>query len=149
MKIYKNKIQKIFNKLFSKKKIENKSLDSRYDIKRNFRWRIEIPGICSFVFISVNLPHITAQQENLSGYVRVSLLDPVHESSSKILLNYLKNKTIFDFNVKLLDHPGNVVETWYFTNAFFDNVNFGQLDYSSGDPVLINADIQYSTVELV
>ena len=48
-----------------------------------------------------------------------------------------------DCALNLLDGQGTTIESWWFDNAWAQNVEFGDLDYASSDVVTIDLTIKY------
>jgi hypothetical protein len=50
--------------------------------------------------------------------------------------------------IQQIDADGNPIETWTLQNAFVTSLDFGQLDYSLDDLVVVSMTLQYDFAEL-
>lgn len=125
-----------------------------YDPKKKFRWILIIPGLHSFVLKSCTRPIVYKsswkyKELNTAGSLQIETYDPIAPSAAQQFWTLLKNEKCFDFTLQLLDGLGNEVERWEFKQGDLTQVNFGDLDYSKRESVVIQANIQYQSVELI
>ena len=131
---------------------------------------MQIDGINAYLIKAMNRPSLESEEVvlehmNVTRYVKgksrwqpleITLYDPIVPSAAQqvhewILLHhesvtgrdgyadfYKKNIT---FN--LLDPTGAVVEEWELKGSYIQSANFGDLDFSSSDPVEIALTLRY------
>jgi|TARA_R110000824_G_scaffold202891_1_gene387124 hypothetical protein len=102
--------------------------------------------------------------------VDITFVDPVNPDTSTILANIvadsgysvpvdeqiaLRSMSKGDFvsnigtpTIQQIDADGNPIETWTLQNAFVTTLDFGQLDYSMDDLVVVSMTLQYDFAEL-
>lgn len=144
-------------------------LVSDQEPKRMYRWILNLEGIDAFTCRSFSRPsrnsdHITIDYINEKRFyagkdewqpLTLTLWDPVENSAAQKVMQKLRllhddatgraGYASFykqDFTLKLLDGPGNVVEKWTAKGAFFQNVQFGELDFSNSEAVNITVEIR-------
>ena len=64
-------------------------------------------------------------------------------------MGYKDFYAIPELNLRMLDPEGAVCEDWRILNAWIQNANFGELDYSVSDPVNITLTIRFDQAELI
>ena len=139
-------------------------LINKFEPKRKFRWVLEIDGVDAFLCKTASRPQLTFDETKIQwinverklagravwGDMNVTLYDPISPSGAQQILEWVRlcfesvtGRSGYadfykrDFNLKLLDPVGTVVELWSIRGAFVSDVNFGDLDYSSSDPTEI------------
>ena len=154
----------------------NQLFANEYEPKRAFRWILEIDGIDAFTAKTAARPSKQVQeikidwinvQRWLAGKTEwqpldIELYDPIAPSQSQKILEWLKlvhddetgrmgyadiyKKT---FNLKILDGGGLVVEKWKCVGAWPQNIQFGNLDYSSNEALTVKFTIRADKWALV
>tara|TARA_R100001509_G_scaffold164981_1_gene144520 strand:+ start:150 stop:638 length:489 start_codon:yes stop_codon:yes gene_type:complete len=141
-----------------------------FEPKLKNRFIMQIDGINAYLIKAMNRPSLESEEVvlehmNVTRYVKgksrwqpleITLYDPIVPSAAQqvhewILLHhesvtgrdgyadfYKKNIT---FN--LLDPTGAVVEEWELKGSYIQSANFGDLDFSSSDPVEIALTLRY------
>jgi len=139
-------------------------LANKFEPKRKFRWILEIDGIDAFLCKTASRPQLTFDEVKIQwlnverklpgrgvwGDLNVTLYDPIAPSGAQQVMEWIRLnlETVTgrsgyldflkrDLRLKLLDPVGIVVEYWDIKGAFCKDINFGDLDYSSSDPVEI------------
>lgn len=148
----------------------NQLLADSFEPKRKFRWILAINGIDSFTAKTATRPQVTFgetvidyinQKRYLSGKgtwapINITFNDPIVPSASQKVMEWVRlnweNTTgrmgysamyKKDIALKMLDPVGAVVEQWTLQGAWVQDSNFGDLDYSSDDPVDITTVIRF------
>jgi hypothetical protein len=146
-------------------------LAETYEPKRKNRWVIAIEGINAFTAKTASRPQFSHDEtvidfindkRYLAGKItwqpmNVTLLDPIVPSAAQKVMEWARltweaqtgrmgyaqfyQKNI---NLKMLDPVGAVVEDWELQQAWLQDVNFGDLDYTSSDPADIALVIRYN-----
>lgn len=96
--------------------------------------------------------------------ISITLHDPIVPSSAYIVYNQIRKQwqynkamvgykndyVIRDFQMRLIEPNGSVVETWILHDAFFTgDVDFGKLDYDSTKRLNITFSLEYNFAELI
>ena len=150
----------------------NDMLANTFEPKRKFRWILSISGIDAFTLKAATRPQITFEEtvidyvnakRKLSGKatfgdMNITLLDPIVPSSAQkvmewVRLNYESTTGRMgyaqfykkDFNIKMLDPVGAVVEDWLVQGAWVKDANFNDLDYTNNDPADITLTIAFDS----
>ena len=140
---------------------------------RKNRWLFRFPadlGIQEWWLSSASRPSITQDETeipflNTSTYVvgrykwdtiQVTFRDPIGPSASQALMEWVRLHSESatgrqgyaagykrDIELEMLDPTGVVVSKWVLKNTMLTNVNFGDLDYSSGDLSTIQATLRF------
>lgn len=131
--------------LISKLETEINKADS-YEPKRSFRWILKTDKIPSFVVKSVNRPYFGTGD---SCQTIVTVYDPVSPSMAHLLYDWYKSGKKTTMSLQCLDSVGTIVEEWQYKGVIIDCINFGQLDYSSSEPVMIEMVLGYTSVTLL
>jgi hypothetical protein len=145
-------------------------LPNLFEPKRKFRWILNIDGIDAFTLKTAIRPQVTLDETvldyiNLKRYVAgkptwapmtMVLYDPISPSAAQKVMEWIRLS--FDpttgrmgyavnyqkeFNLKMLDPAGTVVENWLIRRAWIQDANFSDLDYSTSDPVEISLTIRF------
>lgn len=154
----------------------NQLFANEYEPKRAFRWILEIDGVDAFTAKTASRPSKQMQeikidwinvQRWLAGKsewqtLDIELYDPIAPSQAQKVLEWLKlvhddatgrmgYASVYkkNFNLKILDGGGLVVEKWKCVGAWPMNVQFGQLDYSSNEALTVKFTIRADKWELV
>ena len=144
--------------------------------KRQFRWIVALNGIDAFTARSSARPSgsfdetvidFINEKRYLSGKFApadwtLTLWDPIDPSAAQKVIEWIKlnyeNATgrmgysdfyKKDFDIKLLDPPGGVVEQWQIKGSWIKTAEFGALDYASNEPALITLTIRYDKAFLL
>jgi hypothetical protein len=145
-------------------------LANTYEPKRQFRWIIQIDGLDAFVLKTAARPQITFEETTIDylnvkrylsgkgafGDMAIKMHDPINPSASQKVLEWIRlnfesttgrmgyaSQYKRDFTLKLLAPDGVVVELWDIKGAWPKDINFGDLDYASSDPVEVSCTIRY------
>lgn len=150
-------------------------LANTFEPKRKFRWILAIDGIDAFTLKTAARPQINFEpvtidwmnaKRFLSGKgtwqtMAITTHDPIAPSAAvKVMdwvrLNYeplngrMGYATYYkkDIQLKVLDPQGSVVELWDIQGAWPTDINFGELDYASSDPVEVAFTLQFDNATL-
>lgn len=150
-------------------------LANTFEPKRKFRWILAIDGIDAFTLKTAARPHPTFEEtvidwlnakRYLSGKmswesIPVTTYDPIAPSAAQkimdwVRLNYepLNGRMGYaefykkNIQLKMLDPQGTVVELWDITGAWPQDINFGDLDMSSSDPMEISFTLRFDNATL-
>jgi hypothetical protein len=115
-----------------------------YESKRQNRFLVNMPeefDIQQWLIQRASRPSTRIIRNGLDGcvieYEPMVLVcnDPIGPSLAQRLNIILRERPgePFDFSIDLLDPTGVVIEQWVFTNCYFEAMDFGPLDMSSGD----------------
>jgi hypothetical protein len=151
-------------------------LADTYEPKRKNRWVIAIEGIDAFTAKTASRPQFSHDEtvidfindkRYLAGKItwqpiNLTLLDPITPSAAQKVMEWARlaweaqtgrmgyaqfyQKNI---NLKMLDPVGAVVEDWELQQAWLQDVNFNDLDYTSSDPADIALVIRYNRAILL
>ena len=112
-----------------------------YEPKKENRYYLFLPeeiGIAPYLITEVNRPVINLNNYDVSFEpFRMVLYDPIGPSTTKIVHDLIKKKPIFNSKLQILEPVGAVVEEWEILNCKITKVDFGNLSYSSHQPVKI------------
>jgi hypothetical protein len=150
-------------------------LANTFEPKRKFRFIMAIDGIDAYTLKTAARPQITFEDTTMdwmnakrfiSGKgtwnpIQITTHDPIAPSAAvKVMdwvrLNYepltgrMGYATYYkkDIQLKVLDPQGSVVELWDLQGAWPQDINFGELDYASSDPVEINFSLRFDNAVL-
>ena len=145
-------------------------LANAYEPKRKFRWILAIDGIDAYTLKTAARPSLTFDETvidwiNAKRYlagkqtwnsIQVTTHDPIAPSAAQKVMNWVRlvyepltgrmgYATYYkkDVTLKLLDPQGTVVEWWDIKGAWPQDVNFGELDMSTSDPVEISFTLRF------
>ncbi len=147
----------------------NQMLANAYEPKRAFRWILEIDGIDAFTAKTAARPSkqhesITIDWVNEKRFLAgkgewqtldIELYDPIAPSQAQKVMQWLRlchddatgrmgyaSTYKKNWNLKLLDGPGTVVEKWSCVGAWAMNVQFGELNYSNNEALTVKFTIR-------
>jgi len=149
----------------------NEMLADTFEPKRSSRWYFKfnedvLPQFVartmsrpSFTQDSVQIDYINSKRFLAGKFtwntMSITLLDPIAPSSSQKVMEWarLGHETISgrdgyaafykkDFQLMLMDPVGVAVEEWDIRGAFITDATFGDMDYSSAEPVEISLTVQ-------
>ena len=141
-----------------------------FEPKLKNRFIMQIDGINAYLIKTMNRPSIESDEVilehmNVTRYVKgksrwqpleVTLYDPVVPSAAQQVIEWVRlhhesvtgrdgysdfYKKSITFN--LLDPVGSVIEEWELKGAFIQSANFGDLDFSTSDPVEISLTLKF------
>lgn len=118
-----------------------------YEPKMANRWYVKFSKdifIPEWVVESVTRP---SYPFNVGGKIHLLLRDPIAPSTSKCLVDFLKNPKPFKLKIQLVDPLGEVVETWVVKGCVIISVDWSPLDYTSNDATTIHVEISYNEVK--
>ncbi len=145
-------------------------LGDNFEPKRKFRWIIAINGIDAFTAKTSTRPQVTFDEtiidfingkRYLAGKatyapLNLTLYDPIAPSASQKVMEWIRlcyenatgrmgYATFYkkDIGLKLLDPVGVVVEEWLLQGTWIQDANWGDLDYSTSDPVDISLVLRF------
>ncbi len=151
-------------------------LSQQFEPKRKFRWILSIDGIDAFTLKTAQRPNIVFDETvidyiNVKRYVAgkatwqpitITTQDPIVPSAAQKVMEWVRlcfenttgrmGYTQFykkEINLKLLDPVGAVVENFRIQGAWAQEVNFGDLDYSTSDNVEISVTIRFDQAYLL
>lgn len=151
-------------------------LAQRWEPKRKFRWIMSIDGIDAFTLKTAMRPSVVFDETvidyiNVKRYVSgkatwqpitITLHDPIVPSAAQKVMEWMRlnfeNTTgrmgyaqfyKKEINLKLLDPVGAVVENFRLEGAWAQEINFGDLDYSTSDDVEISVTIRFDQAYLL
>ena len=140
-----------------------------FEPKTKNRFVMFIEGVPSFLIRAANRPSIEFEEVelnhiNVKRYVKgkaswqpldITLYDPIVPSGAQAVIEWIRlghesvtgrdgysdfYKKDVEFN--LLGPVGDVVEKWSLKGTYIQSANFGDLDWSSNDPVEISMTLQ-------
>jgi len=146
-----------------------------YEPKRKFRWLLEIDGQDAFVMKTAARPQATFE-ETVIDYINakrwisgkqawnpiaITLHDPINPSAATKVMEWMRlnyeNRdgrmgyaSVYkkDITLKMLDPRGTVVEIWDLKGTWPMDLNFGDVDYASSDPVEISLSLRFDNAIL-
>ena len=147
-----------------------------FEPKLKNRFIMQIDGINAYLIKTINRPQIDSDEVilehmNVTRYVKgksrwqpleITLYDPIVPSTSQQVIEWIRlhhesvtgrdgysdfYKKDITFNV--LDPVGAVVEEWELVGCYIQSANFGDLDFSSSDPVEISLTLRYDYAKLI
>jgi hypothetical protein len=141
-----------------------------FEPKMGNRFIMEIAGIESYVVKTASRPTFTAEAVTLDHInisrkikgkatwddINITLYDPIVPSGAQMVMDWVRTShesitgrdgyAAFykkDVNFFLLGPVGDKVEQWTLKGAFITSANFGELDWSSNDPLSIELTLAY------
>lgn len=153
----------------------NQLLANQFEPKRKFRWILQIDGLDAFVLKTGARPQMTFEEtvidwintkRYLSGKgawnpLSITMHDPVAPSAAQKIMDWLRLNyeaqtgrmgyaTMYKKNIslKVLDPQGTVVELWDIIGAWPQDINWGDLDMASSDPVEIAFQLRFDNAVL-
>lgn len=145
-------------------------LGQAFEPLRKNQWVLEIDGVDAYLMKTAGRPNKTTEEIvidwlNQKRYLAakstwndlaVTLYDPISPSAAQQVLEWARlvhedvtgragyaemyKRTI---DLKMVDPMGTVVQHWQLEGAWPKEVNFGDLDYSTGEPTEISLTIRY------
>lgn len=144
-------------------------LGENFEPKRKFRWILSIDGIDAFTLKTASRPTMTTDSVEMGfinntryvagktkpGTTSITLYDSINPSAAQKVMEWVKlhydgatGRAAYqqyykkDITLKVLDPIGAVIEQWSGYGAFITETNFGDLDYTAGDPLEIAMTLQ-------
>ncbi len=141
-----------------------------FEPKLKNRFVFNVDGIPAYVVKTANRPQITFEEVelhhmNVRRYVKgkgawqtlqVTLYDPIVPSSAQAVMEWIRlsHESVTgrdgysdfykkDVDFQLVGPVGDIVEEWKLKGAFIQDATFGDLDFSSSDPVDITLTLRY------
>jgi hypothetical protein len=141
-----------------------------FEPKLSNRFIMEINGIESYIIKTANRPTFTSEVVELDHInvkrkikgkstwddVTITLYDPIVPSGAQQVMEWIRTShesltgrdgyAAFykkDVTFYILGPVGDKVEQWTLKGAFINSANFGDLDWSSNDPVSIELTLSY------
>tara|TARA_Y100001963_G_scaffold86266_1_gene119281 strand:- start:539 stop:1027 length:489 start_codon:yes stop_codon:yes gene_type:complete len=141
-----------------------------FEPKLKNRFIMQIGGINAYLIKTANRPQIQfdeviLEHMNVTRYVKgkgrwqpidITLYDPVVPSAAQQVMEWvrLSHESITgrdgyadfykkDVSFQVLGPVGDVVEEWELKGTYIENANFGDLDFSTSDPVEITLSLKY------
>ena len=148
----------------------NEMLANTYEPLRKFRFILAISGIDAFTVKAATRPQVTFGETVIDfintkrylsgkaeyGELSITLVDPIVPSASQkvmewVRLNYeaatgrMGYAQFYkkDFNIKMLDPVGAVVQDWLIQGAWIKDFNGNELDYTNNDPADITLSVRF------
>ena len=146
-----------------------------YEPKLKNRYIFEIGGIPAFTIKTAQRPQITfdevtLEHMNITKYVKgkgrwqpitITLYDPIVPSAASAVVEWLRlhhesstgRDGYQDFykknvNFKVLGPVGDIVEKWTLYGTYIQDATFGDLDFTTSDPVEITLQLRYDYARL-
>ena len=140
-------------------------LPNKFEPKRNYRWVLAIEGIDAFLVSETNRPTIQIGEKKIdfiNSYrnnagklsfqdISVKLHDPIAPSGAQQVMEWIRThyESVSgragyadfykrDLQLKMLDPIGTVIELWDIKGAFITQANYGSLNYSGDDIMVID-----------
>lgn len=145
-------------------------LPNAFEPLRKFRFIFNIEGIDAFTLKSATKPQLTFDETvidwmNVKRYVAgkptwapitITLWDPISPSATQKVMDWVRlcldvttGRMGYavsyqkDFNIKMLDPAGTVVQKWLVRRAYVTDFNGNDLDYATSDPTDLTLSIRY------
>ena len=144
--------------------------------KRKFRWILQYGGIDAYTLKTAQRPNM-AFEDTVIDYmnnklyfagkgtwepITITLYDPIAPSAAQKVRDWLqlvwenvqgrmgyKDFYAKNLNLKLLGPDGAVAEDWEILKCWPLEVNYGELDYASSDPVEISITLRFDQAVLL
>jgi hypothetical protein len=143
-----NEIYKILDTADPKKQDQVKHLPIKFEHKREYHWAFEIDGIDSFLFARFTRPYYDGVTKAWRHFT-AQLYDPVAPSGAQQIFSWIKEDCPRDCSIKLLSSKGDdVVEEWTLKDTVLVAADFGSLNYSSSECIIITLTLSAGTVIL-
>lgn len=150
---------------------ESEMFFNSFEPKQSMRFIMYMDGVPSYIIKSSGRPQLEQPSKeihhiNLVRFVKgksrwqpiaVTLYDPIVPSGAQAVMEWVRlaHESItgrdgyFDFYAKdLIFHgigpTGDVVEEWILKGAWPTNINFGEQDWASDEPLVVQMQIQYN-----
>ena len=141
-----------------------------FEPKTKNRYVMTIAGIPAYVIKTANRPQITFEEVelnhmNVKRYIKgkgawqtlqFTTYDPIVPSAAQSVMEWIRlsHESVTgrdgysdfykkDVTINVLGPVGDVVEEWTLKGAWIQDATFGDLDFSSGDPVEITCTLRY------
>ena len=141
-----------------------------FEPKLKNRFIMDIDGIPAYTIKTAQRPQITFEEVtlehmNITRYVKgkgrwqqlqITLYDPIVPSAASAVIEWIRlhhesatgRDGYSDFykkniNFQVLGPVGDIIEKWTLNGAFIADASFGDLDFSSSDPVEITLTLRY------
>jgi len=141
-----------------------------FEPKIKHRYIMQIDGIPAYLIKTANRPQITFEEVQLDHMnvrrwvkgkgvwqqMQITLYDPVVPSAAQAIMEWvrLSHESVTgrdgysdfykkDVTFQVLGPVGDVVEEWKLKGAWCQDVQFGDLDFGSSDPVDITVTLRY------
>ncbi len=141
-----------------------------FEPKLKNRYIMQIDGVPAYVIKTANRPQITFEEVKLNHmntvrYVKgigewqtlqLTMYDPVVPSAAQAVMEWvrLSHESVTgrdgysdfykkDVDFQILGPVGDVVEEWKLKGTWIQDAQFGDLDFSSSDPVEITLTLRY------
>jgi hypothetical protein len=148
----------------------DKMFYTNFEPKLANRFIMEVDGIKSYMVKAINRPTVTSEVVELDHInvkrkikgkttwddVTITLYDPIVPSGAQAVMEWVRSAhesltgrdgyAAFykkDITFYLLGPVGDKIEQWTLKGAFIQSANFGQLDWSTNDPVTIELTLSY------
>ncbi len=143
---------------------------TNFEPKLGNRFIMEIDGIQSYVIKTANRPTVTSEVVELDHInlkrkikgktnwedITITLYDPIVPSGAQMVMDWVRTShesltgrdgySSFykkDITFYIIGPVGDKVEQWTLKGAWINSANFGELDWSSSDPVMIELTLTY------
>ena len=141
-----------------------------FEPKLKMRYSMSLNGLPAFLVKTMARPSISFEEVelhhmNVKRYVHgkatwepieVTLYDPVVPSAAQGVMEWIRlhHESVTgrdgysdfykkDLNFQVLGPVGDIVEEWKLKGAFIQDANFGELDFSSSEPIDIQLTLRY------
>jgi T4-like virus tail tube protein gp19 len=143
---------------------------TNFEPKLGNRFIMEIDGIQSYVVKTANRPTATSEVVELDHInlkrkikgktnwedITITLFDPIVPSGAQMVMDWVRQShesltgrdgyaSFYkkDINLYIIGPVGDKIEQWTLKGAWINSANFGDLDWSSSDPVMIELTLTY------
>ena len=133
----------------------NKIFYTPYEPKLKNRFIMEIAGIPAFTIKTAQRPQITFDEVVLE-HMNITLYGPIVPSASSAVMEWIRlhhesatgrdgYQDFYKKNItfQVLGPVGDIIEKWTLYGTYIQDAAFGDLDFSSSDPVEITLTLRY------
>ena len=148
----------------------NEMMFTNFEPKMKNRFILEVDGIASYLIKTANRPSIQFEKVTLDHInvkrqlkgkgewqdVNITLYDAIVPSGAQQVMEWvrLSHESLTgrdgyadfykkDLQIYMLGPVGDKIEQWTLKGAFILSANFGELDWSSNDPLMIELTLSY------
>jgi len=129
----------------------NDLVPAQFEPKRSNRWILETDGLDAFLVKKITLPKWSAKDGSpeILSPLEIELYDPISPNAAQQIMKFCMESSTASrlVAIKVLDPVGTVISRWELT-AKVRMVDFGNLDYNDGNPIVIKASFDVSKMEL-
>ena len=150
-------------------------LPNKFEPKRNYRWVLAIEGIDAYLVADAARPKVEIKHKQIDfinsyrnvaskltfGDMSLKLHDPIAPSGAQQVMEWIRThyESVSgragyadfykrDLQLKMLDPVGTVVELWDIKGAQIMSADFGALQYSGDDIMMISLSVKFDNCVL-